>query len=95
MDFPPTIFLEMNELRVTNSYFEHNNYATHKSTLPHIEPEMLDVISVSKNGFKRVHDCKLFNWSVDSDHSGVIMKMAMSTIKHTGEQRVAMGVTKS
>ena len=53
---------------------------------------MLDCVLVSNNGFKRVIDTKLWKESPESDHVGVAMEFAVSTIKHTGERRVSRGV---
>ena len=77
--------LALQDLMVTNTFFEHRDHTTHTSYLPPSLPQMLDVISVSSSSFKRVRDCALWEHSIPSDHAGIICKFSITPIsfKHS------------
>ena len=52
-------WLSLFDLKATNTFFQHQEYATHTAYLPPILPRILDIISVSSFFFKRVRNCSL------------------------------------
>jgi hypothetical protein len=85
--------LALQDLKVANTFFEHEDYTTHTSYLPPSLPQMLDVISVSSSFFKRVRDCTLWEHSIPSDHAGIICKFSITSIsfKHSPPTTLSAG----
>ena len=86
-------FLLQMDLRVMSTYFEHKYYTTHlsKFTTPHT-PLTLDSISVSSNGMKRVRDCKVCELGIPSDHSAILLKFCLTSIKYKNSSELSNGV---
>ena len=76
-----------------NTYFNHDSYTTHvsKFTTPHT-PLMLDSISVSSNGVKKVRDCKVSKIGVPSDHSAIMLKFCLTSIKYKDHSELSNGI---
>ena len=81
--------LTLQDMKVTNTFFEHAEYTTHTSYLPPCLPQMLDIITVSSTCFKRIRYCKIWEWSVPSDHAGIICRISITSIKHSGESNTS------
>ena len=71
-------------LKVLNLFFQYNKYSIHVLYLPPSLPQILDIFTISGSAFKQVKDLKIFRHGIISDHSGAIMKIVISPIKHSG-----------
>ena len=74
-------------MKATNTFFTHKEYTTHTSYLPPSLPQMLDIFSISS--FKRIRDCALSNIGIPSDQAAICLRLAISTIAHTGGTKLA------
>ena len=63
----------------------HDNYTTHVSYLHKKDPLMLDIFTHTTKGFKRVRDCRKFEYGIKSDHAAIIAKISITLIKHNGK----------
>ena len=73
--------IKAQKLKVLLSYFTHNCYTTWKSFAIENSPHMLDNFICSETFLKRVHNCKVSNIGVRSDHSAVIVSFRITAIK--------------
>jgi hypothetical protein len=77
-------FLQQMSLKVMTTFFSNKSYVTHTSNFNRDDEPIkltLDSISVSKSGSNRVHNCKVWNLGVESDHSAILMKFSLTSIK--------------
>ena len=82
-------FIKARKLKVLLSYFTHNCYTTRKSFAVGNSPHMLENYICSESFFKRVHDCKVSNIGVRSDHSAVIVCFKITVIKFKVKEKYA------
>ena len=82
-------WLSLFNMKATNTFFTHKEYTTHTSYLPPSLPQMLDIFSISSSSFKRVRDCALSDIGILSDHAAICLRLAISTIAHTGGTKLA------
>jgi hypothetical protein len=71
-------------LKVMTTFFSNKSYVTHTSNFNRDDESIkltLDSISVSKSGSNGVHNCKVWNLGVESDHSAILMKFSLTSIK--------------
>ena len=85
-------FLQSLNLKIANTFFIHPSYTTWTHNVHHTH-HMLDIWTT--NTLSRIHDCKVFdlNGILNSDHSAVIAKIHLNTIKHSGTDQIDAGVT--
>ena len=80
-------FLNSHNLRFANSFFEKKSYTTWASPSASRSKHTLDGWSVSTTAWKMIRDCDISKYGVPSDHSLVIMKVHMSSIKFNPQKR--------
>ena len=76
-----------NNLKILLTYFKHNNYVSYRSFNDKKSPHMLDNFVCCDQFFKRISDCKVTKLGVRSDHSAIISKFRLTSIKFNNEQR--------
>ena len=80
------------KMKVANTFFEQENYCTHRSHLPPKLPQMLDIFTVSQRGFSKARNCKTHQ-GIPSDHEAVELRLSLTAIKHAGKKKVSKGKT--
>jgi hypothetical protein len=84
-------FLAVNKLKLMNSFFKNSSYST-CSDIKTGDPHMLDVWSTNEPKiFRSCTACHNFGLT-NSDHTGVIAKIALVSIKEREENRISTGV---
>ena len=77
----------MKNLKIILSYFKHNNYITYRSFNDKKSEHMLDNFICCDKLFKRISDCKVTKFGVRSDHTAIVTKFRLTSIKFNNEQQ--------
>ena len=78
---------KMNNLRILLSYFKHNNYITYRSFDDKNSAHMLDNFICCDQLFRRISNCKVAKFWVRSDHTAIVTKFRLTSIKFNNEQQ--------
>ena len=70
-----------NNLKLLLSYFMHRNYVTYQSFNKGRTAHMLDNFMCCDKLFKRISDCKVTRSGVQSDHTAIVGKHRLTSIK--------------
>ena len=76
-----------NNLKILLSYFKHINYITYRSFNDKKSAHMLDNFLCCDQLFKRISDCKVTKFGVRIDHTAIITKFRLTSIKFNNEQQ--------
>ena len=76
-----------NNLKILLSYFKHNNYITYRSFNDKKSAYMLDNFICFDQLFKIISDCKVTKLGVRSDHTAIITKLRLTSIKFNNKQQ--------
>ena len=78
-------------LRIMNTCFQHEHYATHESSNEQKTKSMIDTIAVSQQLVSSVTDCAVTNDGIYSDHSAVRMSWNWRTNKPKFDTALSKG----
>ena len=78
---------KINNLKILLSYFKHNNYITYRLFHDKNSAHMLYNFVCYDQRFKSISDCKITKIGVRSDHTAIITKFILTSIKFKNEQQ--------
>ena len=70
-----------NDMRVSNTFFDHSSHITYESFNKDQTKCMLDIFVTSADLHKRVRNCMVVDNGIKSDHSAVTLKLSITSIK--------------
>ena len=84
--------LKFHNFKILLSFFAHRNYVTWKSFGTSASPHMLDNWICCNAFQKRVSDCRVISYGVESDHSAVLVQFRVRAIKFVRTNKVKKSI---